>query len=225
MWLVPLAAGLVAAAFTGSLVRSYRERPRAALLLWAMALAMYALGSLAVALGALRGFDAATFRVYWAFGAVLNVPFLAAGELDLLVPGRRTTPLLVGALAVVSAATIAWTWGAPVDPAALGGGLPSGRAVFGAASVAYRLPRLVSTPAYLVLLAGTLWSAWRMRGARELRDRFVGTLWIAGGATVIAGFGSAFAALGMLLPFSVAILAGVAAMFLGFRRAVRPRPA
>ena len=47
------------------------------------------------------------------------------------------------------------------------------------------------------------------------------TLWIAGGASVIAGFGSAFAALGLLLPFSVAILLGVAAMFLGFRRAVR----
>ena len=64
-----------------------------------------------------------------------------------------------------------------------------------------------------------------MRGAPDRRDRFVGTLWIAGGATVIAGFGSAFAALGRLLPFSVAILLGVAAMFLGFRRAVRPSAA
>lgn len=225
MWLVPLAAGLVAAAFTGSLVRSFAARPRAALLLWAAALAMYAVGSLAVALGALRGFDATTFRVYWAFGAVLNVPFLAAGELELLFPGARTTRLLVGAMVIVGAATIAWTWGATADGTALGGALPSGREVFGATSLAYRLPRLISTPAYLVLLGGTLWSAWRMRGARDLRDRFVGTLGIAGGATVIAGFGSAFAALGLLLPFSVAILLGVATMFLGFRRAVRPRPA
>lgn len=42
---------------------------------------------------------------------------------------------------------------------------------------------------------------------------------------MIAGFGSAFAALGMLAAFSVSILAGVAVMFLGFRRAVRSRPA
>lgn len=221
MWLVPLAAGLVATAFTASLLRSFRQRPRLALVLWAIALGMYAVGCLAVALGALRGFDATIFRVYWAFGAVLTVPFLAAGEIDLLASSRRTTSVVIGALFVVTAVTLARTWGAPIEPAALGGGLPSGREVFGEVSLAYRLPRLISTPAYVVLIVGTLWSAWRMRGAPDRRDRFVGTLWIAGGASVIAGFGSAFAALGLLLPFSVAILLGVAAMFLGFRRAVR----
>lgn len=221
MWVVPLAAGCIASAFTASLVRSFRARPRLALILWAVALAMYAVGCFAVAVGALRGFDATTFRIYWAFGAVLNVPFLAAGELDLLAPSRRTSLLLIGALFVVTAVTLARTWGAPVDLAALGGSLPSGRAVFGDGSVAYRLPRAISTPAYAVLVAGTLWSAWRMRGAPDRRDRFVGTLWIAAGATAIAGFGSAFAALGMLAPFSIAILVGVAVMFLGFRRAVR----
>ncbi len=60
-----------------------------------------------------------------------------------------------------------------------------------------------------------------MRGRRELRDRFVGTLLIALGATVIAGFGSAFAALGMLLAFSIALLAGISIMFGGFLRASR----
>lgn len=225
MWLVPSAAGLVATAFAVSLIRSHRVRPRLALVLWAIALGMYAVGSFAVGAGALRGFDATTFRIYWAFGAVLNVPFLAAGELDLLAASRRTTLILFGLLFVVTAITLARTWGAPIETAALAGGLPSGREVFGQASLAYRLPRLISTPAYAVLVAGTLWSAWRMRGAPDLRGRFVGTLWIAGGATVIAGFGSAFAALGALLPFSVAILLGVIAMFLGFRRAVRPSTA
>lgn len=222
MWLVPAAAGLVATAFALSLVRSHRERPRLALVLWAIALGMYAVGSFAVAVGALRGFDATTFRIYWAFGAVLNVPFLAAGELDLLASSRRTTLLLFGVLFVVTAVTLARTWGAPIDGAALAGDLPSGRAVFGEASLAYRLPRLISTPAYAILVIGALWSAWRMRGAPDLRARFVGTLWIAGGATIIAVFGSVFAARGMLSPFSLAILLGVAAMFLGFRRAVRP---
>jgi hypothetical protein len=44
---------------------------------------------------------------------------------------------------------------------------------------------------------------------------------IALGATVIAGFGSAFAALGHLLPFSVSLLVGIAIMFWGFLRASR----
>ena len=47
-----------------------------------------------------------------------------------------------------------------------------------------------------------------MRGRRELRDRFVGTLLIVLGASVIAGFGSAFAALGYLASFSVALAVG-----------------
>ena len=64
-----------------------------------------------------------------------------------------------------------------------------------------------------------------MRGRPELRDRSVGTLLIALGATVIAGFGSAFAALGMLLAFSFALLVGIAIMFAGFLRASRaPKP-
>ena len=57
-------------------------------------------------------------------------------------------------------------------------------------------------------MVGALWSAWRMRGRPELKDRFIGTLLIVLGATIIAGFGSAFAALGDLAPFSVALLVG-----------------
>ena len=53
--------------------------------------------------------------------------------------------------------------------------------------------------------------------------RFVGTLLIALGATVVAG-GSAFAATGVLAGFSLTLLAGIALMFLGLpvRDAARP---
>jgi hypothetical protein len=61
-----------------------------------------------------------------------------------------------------------------------------------------------------------------MRGRDDLRDRFAGTVWIAIGATVIAGVGSAFAATGNAPLFSVSLLVGIAAMFWGFRRASRP---
>ena len=65
------------------------------------------------------------------------------------------------------------------------------------------------SPRTSILLGGTLWSAWRMRGRPELRDRFLGTLLIAFGATIIAGFGSAFAALGYPVPFSISLLVGI----------------
>jgi hypothetical protein len=169
----------------------------------------------------LDGWTSAEFRAYWVLGAVLNVPFLAQGELDLLVRNRWVRSALYVALAFVTAYTIARVRTAAIDLDALGEQLPSGKEVFGDGTPAHRLPQLVSIPAYLVLIGGTLWSAWGMRGRPELRDRFWGTLLIALGATVIAALGSAFAALGELLPFSLALLAGVTVMFVGFLRASR----
>ncbi len=114
---------------------------------------------------------------------------------------------------------------ATLDPAVLAERLPSGKHVFGDGTAAHRLPQLISIPSYLILVGGACWSAWRMRGRPELRDRFFGTLLIAGGATLIAGSVRAFAALGNLPGFSMALLAGISVMFLGFLRASRPVPA
>jgi hypothetical protein len=223
MWVFPAVAALVALAFAAMLARQFATRRRSYQALWAAALLMYGVASGAVAFGAANGWTSAEFRVYWALGAVLNVPFLAQGELDLLVRNRAVRSALYVLLAFVTAYTIARVRTALVDHQALAEDLPSGKEVFGDGSAAHRLPQLVSIPAYLVLVGGASWSAWRMRGRPELRARFWGTLLIAMGATVIAGFGSAFAALGHLLPFALSLLVGIAVMFAGFLRASRRR--
>lgn len=221
VWIFPSLAALVALVFSAMLLRRYVRQRRSYLALWAVALLMYAVASAVVAAGALDGWTSAEFRAYWVLGAVLNVPFLAQGELDLLVRNRWVRSALYVALAFVTAYTLARVRTAAIDVDALGEQLPSGKEVFGDGTPAHRLPQLVSIPAYLVLIGGTLWSAWGMRGRPELRDRFWGTLLIALGATVIAALGSAFAALGELLPFSLSLLAGVTVMFVGFLRASR----
>lgn len=227
MWAFPLLAALVALAFAASLARQFLARRRSYQAIWAAALLMYAIASGAVALGALDGWTSAEFRVYWSLGAVLNVPFLAQGELDLLVRNRWVRSILCVLLAFVTAYTIARVRTAAVDAGALTEDLPSGKDVFGDGTPAQQLPTLISIPAYVILVGGTVWSAWRMRGRPELHDRFRGTLLIAIGASVVAVAGSAFAAAGLLLPFSLAILAGIAVMFWGFHRASRAaaRPA
>ncbi len=221
MWAFPLVAALVAFAFAGVLARQFERRRRPYQLIWTIALAMYGAASLAVVAGAVDRWSRTEFEVYWAFGAVLNVPFLAAGELLLLF--RRSGVLWVSSLALIfiTAYTVAVLRGAPMDASALGAVLPSGKLVFGDGSAAHRMPQLISIPSYGVLLAGAAWSAWSVRGRRDLKERFVGTLLVALGATVIAGLGSAFAAAGALALFSVALLAGIAVMFWGFLRASR----
>lgn len=221
MWVLPSIAAVVAGAFSGLLVRQYVTHRRPYLGVWAISLAMYAVASLAVAAGAADGWSELEFEIYWALGAVLNVPFLAAGEVLLLFRQRWVCWATVLTLIFVTALTFSTLSQAAFDPEALAETLPSGKHVFGAGTPAHQLPQVISIPSYLLLLAGALWSAWTMRGHRDLRDRFVGTLLIALGATITAVGGSAFAALGKLALFSVTLLAGIVAMFWGFRRAGR----
>lgn len=221
MWVFPLAAALVALAFAAALGGRFLDRRTPYLALWCAALVMYGAASVAVAVGVGRGWSEGLFQVYWILGAVLNVPLLAAGEVQLLTRNRLVDAGIWIVLAFVTAYTIAVTRGALMDPAALAEQLPSGKDVFGDGTVAHRLPQVISIPSYLVLVAGAVWSAWRMRGRPELRDRFVGTLLIVLGASVTAVAGSAFAAVGNAPAFSLALLAGVVVMFAGFLRATR----
>lgn len=225
MWVFPLAAAVVAFVFAVALGRQFARRQRIHLAMWCGALVMYGLASLAVATGAAVGWSRTLFEVYWILGAVLNVPLLAAGEIHLLRRGRILDVAVWVVLAFVFAYTVAVTRGAAIDQASLAERLPSGKDVFGDGSPAYRLPQLISIPSYVILVAGAVWSAWRMRGRPELRGRFVGTLLVAAGATITAAAGSAFAAVGNLPAFSLSLLAGVAVMFLGFRRASESRAA
>lgn len=224
MWVFPLVAAAVAVVFSALLLRQFLDRRRPYQIIWALALLMYAVASLTVAIGALNGWGRFGFQLYWLLGAVLNVPFLAVGELQLLIRNRTAHLMLDVVLIFVVAYAISVVRGAVTDAHALAQQLPSGKHVFGDGTPAHRLPQVISIPSYLILIAGALWSARRMQGRPELRDRFVGTLLIALGATVIAGFGSAFAALGKLPLFSVSLLAGIAVMFWGFLRASRATP-
>jgi hypothetical protein len=222
MFLVPLAAAAIAVVFAAMLAKEFAAKRRPYTLLWAIALVCYAIASAMVTLGVLGGggWSEREYAIYWGLGAVLNVPFLAGGEIVLLFrqPWVRWGTWLVLVFSV--AYTTAVLRAAEMDPAALADRLPSGKDVFGAGTAAQHLPQVFSYPAYVILVAGALWSAWRMRGHPELRDRFIGTLLIAVGATIVAA-GATFAALGMLVGFILTLVVGIAVMFGGFLRAGR----
>ncbi len=221
MWAVPLAASGIALGFAALLGRRYARRRRAPELAWGLALLMYSGASLALALGVLDGWSTAEYRWYWLLGAVLNVPFLAGGEILLLSRHPRVRLAVAALLLFATAFAVARVRTATLDVAALSTDLPQGREVWAGDPFALHLARLYAFPAYFVLVAGTLWSAWRMRGHPDLRDRFSGTLAIALGATIVAA-GSAFALSGRLVGFSLTLVAGIGTMFWGFLRASRP---
>ena len=218
----PLAAAATAAVFGWMLLRRSLARLRPHEGVWALALFMYAAASLAMFFGVVRGWGSSDFRVYWLFGAVLNVPFLAQGELYLLVRGRRTGHV-VFACVLALAALAGWkVLGASLHTAPLSNTLPLGKDVFGDGSAPYRLSQLYAFPAYFFLLGGSVWSALRMKGRPELRDRTVGTVGVAVGATIVAVGSGVGAGFGVVPLFSVSLALGIAVMFGGFLRASRP---
>lgn len=216
----PLVAAGMAFVFSLLLMRQFLGRRRPYQLVWAVSLLMYALASLCAVIGVLHHWTPFVFGVYWALGAVLNVPFLAAGELQLLARDRTVDLVVTVVLVFLAAYVVAVLRHANVDASALSERLPSGKHVFGDGTPAHRLPQLISIPSFTILLLGALWSAWKMRGRPELRDRFLGTLLIAVGASVVAG-GAGFAALGNLPGFCITLVVGIALMFAGFLRASR----
>jgi len=222
----PLAASAVAFVFAGVLGRRFARKRRASEGAWTAALLMYAVGSLAMFLGVVRGWTIGDYRTYWLFGAVLNVPYLFLGEVYLLTRWRAVGHGLALVLVALSAFAAVSVWSARLHGAALGSALPLGKDAFGHGATPYRLAQYYALPAYFLLLGGLTWSAWRMRGRPDLKDRTAGTIWIALGATVVAvgsGIGAGF----HLVPlFSVSLAAGVTVMFAGFLVAGRPaRPA
>jgi hypothetical protein len=222
MWIFPLAAGIVALAFAASLSAQYVRRRRPYQAAWIIALVMYAVASFAMFLGVLSGWTTGEYRLFWLFGAILNVPWLAMGEAYLLIRSRAVTAVLLLALLFATAFATARVRTAVADPAALAKDLPLGREVFAQDPLPYRLAQLYAYPAYALLLLGTAWSAWRMRHQAVLRDRMVGTALIAAGATIVAiasGIGAGFDVVPL---FSVGLLAGIAVMFRGFVVASRP---
>jgi len=221
----PAAAALISLVFgVHLLVRFGRRRgTNAAEGVWGVAMLMFAVASAALCLGIVDGWSSAEFRAYWLFGAVLNVPYLAVGELYLLLKRRWLAHTVLALVLALTAYATLRVRTAPVAASVLEGEFFSGREVLGEDSTSLLLARLYSFAGYGVLVLGAIWSAWRMRRRSELRSRFLGTLLIVLGATVVAA-GSAFAASANLPGFSLTLAAGVAVMYWGFIAATRRRP-
>ena len=189
------------------------------------------------------------FAVYWLFGAVLNVPFLAAGEVLLLFRSRAVEVAVLLVMVFVTAFAFNAVRSADMRGVALEcRDLPLGKAVFssrpprpatypsgfisvadcesevGEVELAYRLAQYLSYPAYVILVAGTIWSAIRMRGRP---DSGTGSSGRSGSPAARRSSRSAAAsapASTLCGVLSIGLAAGIVLMFWGFLRASRRVP-
>jgi hypothetical protein len=213
--LVSLAAAAVAAVFAGRLAQQWKARRRSHALAWALSLALFALASLAAALGMITGWPPVVFGVYWFAGALVTVPFLAAGQLMLMDP-RRTVLwwTVAGLFAVWATAALAMSSydASALAEAAAVSSIPRGEDVFGGGQLAFQMLRFANYTAVVVVL-GTAWSAVRTRRWRVLLIA-VGVL--------VAGASFVFIRQGVPTGFSASLAVGVALMYAGFVAASKP---
>ena len=115
----------------------------------------FAVASVALWAGAAFGWDLATFRVFYLFGAILSVPPLALGTLYLL-GSKKTADRCAIAVAALSLFAIGVLVAAPSTGRLSAIGLPRGADVFTG------LPRLLaafsSIAGTLVVIAGAVWT-------------------------------------------------------------------
>jgi hypothetical protein len=201
---VAAAAAVIAFAFALATFERWLARRRPQELAWTAALLLFTGGALALWLGASLGWESWTFRLFYLFGAIVNVPVLALGSVYLV--SRRAGHVAAGLLAVglgFAAGVMAITPVGPVVPDTL----PQGSDVLDA------LPRILaaacSAGGAAAVFAIAVWSIVR-------RQRVVGNVLIALGTAILSASGLLNSVLGEMDAFAVTLTVGVAVLFAGF---------
>ena len=225
----PLAATLISAAFAVTLGLQYRAKPRPYLLVWAVALGLYAIAALTEVIGAAGGWNAVLYRIYYYLGAIVLVGVLALGTIYLLAPRFGRPALWV--LLVLAAIGLAGIVGASLQP-----GLLDTRQVPSVDTIRLEqgsfnvisliMAAVVNSVGTVILVGGAAWSAygtWRRGGAPS---RLAANILIAAGALIVASVSTLTRLFHIYELFYVGQAIGVLVMFAGFLAAQRaPRRA
>jgi hypothetical protein len=213
-------ATVVAAAFTAALADRWVARRRPHELAWAISLAMFTLGGMGLWLGAAHEWNGFSFRLFYLFGAIANVPWLALGSV-LLITGGRRSQLWFTVLSIVTAFAAGVMVIAPMQGPLTPHDLPEGKVVFDV------LPRVLAAVASglgaTIIIGLALWSAWkvwRTRGsaadAARNRSLGIGNVVIALGTLLLAASGTLAGRVGKQEAFALSTAIGVVVLFAGF---------
>ena len=210
MLLVPLLAAVVGAAFAVQVLRQYLARHRPYQLVWASALAMFALAALFETAGVAGGWTAAIYKGYYLFGGLLNVGWLGVGTVYLLAP-RRAADVSAALMAGYSVMAVLAVAVAHVNPTALHATFPTR-----ASDVPVILPIISNVLGTVLLVGGAAWSAISALRRRSPASRVLGTSLIAAGALVVGADHSLAQSTGLIVLQPLSEMVGIAVMFAGY---------
>ena len=196
------------------------------LLAWFVSMAAFVVASVALWAGAAFGWEVATFRVFYLFGAILSVPPLALGTLYLL-GNEKTADLIAVAVAALSLFAVGVLAAAPTTGGLSVIGLPRGADVFSG------LPRLLaafaSIAGTLVVIAGAIWTLQQNKkrqqsAPRQITPRIKAGVSLIALGTITLGLGGASNSVAEeMTAFALSLAVGAAFLFAGFLLATIPK--
>jgi len=214
---IPLATTLFAAYFAVLLFKHFTHKPDSLhLLWWGIGVVTYGIGTLLESLISIFGWHEISFRLWYIAGALLGGAPLAQGTVYLFLKKRTAHMLTAGLLSVVifGAIMVLLT---PLDHSLVNPSLPQGNVI------EWHWVRLISpfinTYAFIFLVGGAIYSAFKYRKEVEMRHRVVGNTLIAIGA-ILPGIGGAMSRAGYTQVLYVAEFVGIILIFAGYRKCV-----
>ena len=227
MHTLPIFSTIITLIFTIAVFNRYRARGGAHLLLWAIGLVFYGLGTaMEVVLG--LTFNALALKLWYLSGAMLTAAWLGQGTVNLLAGAgaawRRYTNML---LLLVSLAALGLVLAAPLQSAAgFHPGIPVStqyKDILTRSGLTIAMTILLNTYGTFTLIGGALYSAFLFWRKKVLFNRMLGNILIAGGA-MLPAMGGSFLKAGLPDWLYLSEFSGVILMYGGFVLATAAQP-
>lgn len=214
--------GLASTIFAIDLIRDHRRSPRPHVAAYGAGIAMFAIATWAFVYGITSGWNGVSYRTFFLFGAILNIPVLALGSMFLVV-GRKSGHVMTIAVAAIAAISITLTTTVPFENPLPATGIPSD--IFPPISAGFG-PRLLAAIAggtgatiLIVLSLVSVVRFWRSN------PRIVGGNALILAGTLVASFQGTVLALGEEGAFALKLMVTATLLWLGYRVTKGARPA
>lgn len=217
MTYIPYLSTLVTFAFTAAVYNRYRQRGGTHLLLWALGLLFYGLGTLSEVILSLT-FNAFVLKIWYLTGAMLTAAWLGMGTVHLLVRKGKVAQVTTWILAVVSLLAFLLVLTAPTLSSSYNVTLPASeqyKDILTRSGLTIFLTILLNIYGTLTLVGGAVYSAFLFWRKKILANRMFGNVLIAAGALSPAMGGTLLKA-GYTDMLYISEFIGAILMYIGF---------
>lgn len=217
MTYIPYLSTLVTFAFTVAVYNRYRQRGGTHLLLWALGLLFYGVGTLSEVVLSLS-FNVFVLKIWYLTGAMLTAAWLGMGTVHLLIRKGNVAQVTTWVLTVVSLLAFLLVLVAPTLSASYNVTLPASeqyKDILTRSGMTIFLTIILNIYGTLTLVGGAIYSAFLFWRKKILANRMFGNVLIAAGALSPAMGGTLLKA-GYTDMLYISEFIGAILMFIGF---------